>query len=168
MKQTNTHAAGSISCYTERPQVSIDDMQTLPLKGMLASFMLLCRGKLKYGTCTKFASRTNELDFRPLWRKHNKPSQPSQHRHFLQTRNTRFWDKDLSLTSAEADGKSTFPDPLIDAQCKRPLILYHGTTCGHLCTRCHICDDNGADTRTSHGSTAVDDWHGCADFAYNI
>ncbi len=53
MKQTNTHAAGSISCYTERPQVSIDGMQTLPLKGMLASFMLLCSGKLQHGTCTK-------------------------------------------------------------------------------------------------------------------
>ena len=41
------------AAYTERPQVSVDGMQTLPLKGMLASFMLLCRGKLKYGTCTK-------------------------------------------------------------------------------------------------------------------
>lgn len=72
------------------------------------------------------------------------------------------------MTSAEVDGKSTLADPLIDAQCKRPLILYHEATCGHPCTCCQFCDDDGADMSTSHGSTAVDDWHGCADFAYNI
>lgn len=51
---------------------------------------------------------------------------------------------------------------------REAINLYHKATCGHPCTCCHICDDSSADTSTSHGSTAVDDWHGCADFAYNI
>lgn len=55
------------AAYTERPQISIDGTQTLPLKGMLASFLQLCRGKTEIWYMHKIASRTNELDFRPLW-----------------------------------------------------------------------------------------------------
>ena len=36
------------AAYTERPQVSIGAMQR-----HACLFMLLCGGKLKYGTCTK-------------------------------------------------------------------------------------------------------------------
>lgn len=70
----------------------------------------------------KTASRTNELDFRPLCRKHNKSSQLSQNTHSLQTHIIR--NKEPSLTLAEVDGKSTLAAPLIDAQCNRPVILY--------------------------------------------